>query len=89
MTELDVVMLARDMIWITLVLSAPILVVGMVVGLVISLIQALTQINEQTLAFVPKLVVTSIAIILLTPWMMSKLMRYTCDLIDLLPYLTR
>lgn len=69
--------LLRDAMFVTLVIIGPILVIGMVVGLVISLVQAVTQIQEQTLAFVPKIFAMAIAIVFVMPWMFQRLIEYT------------
>jgi len=77
--------IARDAIEITLYLALPILGVGMVVGLLISVFQAMTQIQEATLTFVPKLVVVLLALLFLSPWMMRKMLSYTEQVIVNLP----
>ena len=77
--------IARDAIEITLYLALPILGVGLVVGLLVSLFQAVTQIQEATLVFVPKLVVVLLALLFLSPWMMRKMMTYTEQIIVNLP----
>jgi flagellar biosynthetic protein FliQ len=69
--------LLRDAMLVTLMIIGPILAIGMVIGLVISLIQAVTQIQEQTLAFVPKIFAMAIAIIVVMPWMFNRLLEYT------------
>jgi flagellar biosynthetic protein FliQ len=76
---------ARDAIEITLYLTLPILGVGLVVGLLVSLFQAVTQIQEATLVFVPKLVVVLLALLFLSPWMMRKMLTYTEQIIVNLP----
>jgi flagellar biosynthesis protein FliQ len=81
--------IARDAIEITLVLSLPILGVGLVIGLLVSLFQAVTQIQEASLAFVPKIVVVLIVLLILSPWMMRKMMFYTEQLIVNLPQYAR
>ncbi len=60
----------------TLIISAPLLLIGLAVGLVISLFQAVTQIQEQTLTFIPKIVAMVAAAILLMPWIGQQLMEY-------------
>jgi flagellar biosynthetic protein FliQ len=77
--------LMRQFLWIGLLLSAPALVTAMVVGLVVGLLQAVTSIQEQTLAFVPKLVAISVVCIILGHWMIRLLERYTAELIAGLP----
>ena len=69
--------LLREAILITMIIVGPILLIGMVVGLVISLVQAVTQIQEQTLTFVPKIVAMAIAVVLVMPWMLQRLLDYT------------
>jgi flagellar biosynthetic protein FliQ len=81
--------IARDAIEITLFLSLPILGVGLVVGLLVSLFQAVTQIQEATLAFVPKIIVVFLLLLVLSPWMMRKMMFYTEQLIVTLPQYAR
>jgi flagellar biosynthetic protein FliQ len=81
--------IARDAIEITLFLSLPILGVGLVVGLLVSLFQAVTQIQEATLIFVPKIIVVFLMLLILSPWMMRKMMFYTEQLIVNLPQYAR
>lgn len=85
MTPDLVMQIARDAIEITLYLALPILGVGLVVGLLISVFQAMTQIQEATLTFVPKLVVVLVALLFLSPWMMRKMISYTEQVIVNLP----
>ncbi len=70
MTDTFVISVAREAIWTVLIVSAPMLLIGMVVGLVISIIQATTQIHEQTLAFVPKIIAVLVSIVVFGPWML-------------------
>jgi flagellar biosynthetic protein FliQ len=81
--------IARDAIEITHFLSLPILGVGLVVGLLVSLFQAVTQIQEATLIFVPKIIVVFVMLLILSPWMMRKMMFYTEQLIVNLPQYAR
>jgi flagellar biosynthesis protein FliQ len=69
--------LLRDAMLVTLLIIGPILVIGMVVGLVISVVQAVTQIQEATLAFVPKIVAMGVAVVVVMPWMIERLLEYT------------
>ena len=66
----------RHTLILTLIIASPMLVVGMVVGVVISLFQAVTQIQEQTLSFVPKITAMIIAAIALMPWIETRLLDY-------------
>ncbi len=77
--------IAKNAIEITLLLSLPILGVGLVVGLLISIFQAATQIQEMTLTFVPKILAMLLSLLLLMPWMMSKMTEYTEQLISNIP----
>ena len=82
MQEGDVALILRDMFMVVLKLSAPGLLAALVVGLVISLIQAVTQLNETTLAFVPKLLALGVALTVAGPFMYSTLTDYTHLLFD-------
>jgi flagellar biosynthesis protein FliQ len=81
----DVIDLGRQAIWTALLVGAPVLLTGMVVGLAIGLLQALTQIQEQTVAFVPKIVAMALVISLLLPWLLSRMLEYSGDLISGIP----
>jgi flagellar biosynthesis protein FliQ len=77
MTVVQATDLLRDALMVTLVIVGPILGIGMVVGLVISLVQAVTQIQEPTLAFVPKIFAMALALVFVMPWMFQRLLEYT------------
>ncbi|HEY1600109.1 MAG TPA: flagellar biosynthesis protein FliQ [Pirellulales bacterium] len=77
--------LAREAVMTMLIVSAPVLIVGMVVGLIVGLVQAVTQIQEQTIAFVPKLVATLIVLSLSMPWLLTRMTEYFRDLIENIP----
>lgn len=85
MQPLDAVDLGREALWLGLIIGAPVLVTGMVVGLVIGLLQALTQIQEQTVAFVPKLVAMVVVLSLTLPWVITRLVEYSRELISGIP----
>jgi flagellar biosynthetic protein FliQ len=78
----DTIRLARDAILVMLQIGGPILVIALAVGLVISLIQALTQVQEMTLTFVPKILVIFASLIFLMPFMLSTLTGFTRELFD-------
>ncbi|GAB4246463.1 flagellar biosynthesis protein FliQ [Deferrisoma sp.] len=80
MTPDDVLALARRAVELTLILSAPLLVTSLVVGVVISLLQAVTQIQEQTLTFVPKFVAIVVVFLLMLPWAMNLMLGYATEL---------
>jgi flagellar biosynthesis protein FliQ len=75
----------KTMIFQAIALAAPILLLGMLIGLGISLFQAVTAINEQTLAFVPKALGICALLIILLPWMLRTLMGYTTAVIEKIP----
>lgn len=77
--------LANQATKITLMLAAPMLIGALVVGIVVSIFQAVTQINEQTLTFIPKILVIVGALVLLGPWMSDTLSTFTHDLIVSIP----
>jgi flagellar biosynthetic protein FliQ len=76
MTADDVVFLSRDALIVTLLASSPMLLSGMIVGLVISIFQSVTQIQEITLTFVPKIVVVLISFVIFLPWMMNIVLNF-------------
>jgi flagellar biosynthetic protein FliQ len=75
--------LVRTALIITLKIAAPILVAGIVVGLIVSILQSVTSIQDQTLAFVPKIVVMVLAAAVLIPWIAQRLIEYAADLFSL------
>ncbi|HWT97146.1 MAG TPA: flagellar biosynthesis protein FliQ [Terriglobales bacterium] len=77
MDESAVLEIGRDAVIVMLKISAPIMLVSLTVGLIISLFQALTQIQEMTLTFVPKLLVVFISLLLLGPFMLHTLVDFT------------
>lgn len=89
MTETFVMSLGRDALMMTLLLGAPMLGVSLVVGLIVSLFQAVTQINEMTLTFVPKLLALTLVFILLGPWMLQQIIHFTARLFEMLPYMVQ
>ncbi|MCF7960583.1 MAG: flagellar biosynthesis protein FliQ [Pirellula sp.] len=85
MTPNEAIDLVRDAILMSLIVAAPLLLVGMVVGLGIGLIQALTQIQDQTVSTVPKLVAMTIAIIICLPWLTDRMLEYSRNLYREIP----
>lgn len=85
MTTDAVVGLMAETIKITLLVSAPMLLVGLIVGVLISLFQAVTQIQEMTLVFVPKIVAVMIALVASLPWMMSLMITFTQNIFANIP----
>lgn len=87
MTEEMVVHLARETFYYVLLVSGPLLLLSLIVGLVVSIFQAATSISEQTLTFVPKLVVVFIVSVLVLPFMLSNLKTFTIELFNMIPSL--
>ena len=85
MTPDTIVGLMAETIKITLLVAAPMLIVGLVVGVLISLFQAVTQIQEMTLVFVPKIVAVLITLIAALPWMIGMMVNYTQNLFINIP----
>ncbi len=80
-----VIDLTRDAIMTALMIAAPMLLIALGVGLIVSVIQSVTQIQEQTLAFVPKLILVGGAFIVGMPWLLQILIRFTTELIRGIP----
>ncbi|SFR50029.1 flagellar biosynthetic protein FliQ [Marinobacter daqiaonensis] len=87
MTPETVIDIMREALWMIVLLSSMIIGPGLVIGLVVSTFQAATQINEQTLSFLPRLIVTLLVIIFLGPWMLTQLIDHAERLIGSVPYL--
>ena len=77
--------LAMDAVSLSLKVGLPILGVGLIVGVVISVFQAVTQIQEMTLAFIPKILATVLVIVVAGPWMLSQIVTYTTELYTGIP----
>lgn len=82
-----VVGLGREAVEVALLLAGPLLAVGLVVGVVVSLLQALTQVQEMTLTFVPKLLAMALVMVALMPWMAQVMIDYTTRLFTAMPEL--
>ena len=76
MTPESVMTMGRNAMEVTLMVSAPLLLVALIIGLIISIFQAATQINESTLSFIPKLVGIFVALLVAGPWMLSTMLDY-------------
>jgi flagellar biosynthesis protein FliQ len=81
MTPEAVIDLTRQALWATLVLVGPVLLVGAVAGLLTSILQAVTQIQEQTLSFIPKVAASILVLVALGPWMLRYMIEFTQTLI--------
>lgn len=82
MTEELVLKLGQDAIRTTAMIAAPMLIAALVMGLIISVLQAITQINEATLTFIPKMVVIGLVVVIAGPWMLDVLTQYTIELFE-------
>jgi flagellar biosynthetic protein FliQ len=85
MTPQQAIELGREALLTTLIVGSPVLLAGLIVGLAIGLFQALTQIQEQTIAFVPKIVAMLVALSLTLPWVVAMMLQYARDLIVGIP----
>jgi flagellar biosynthetic protein FliQ len=83
------VSLGREAIFTALVVAAPMLVLGLVTGLCVSIFQAVTQIQEQTLTFIPKILVSAVAILFFGPFMLAMLTAFTSRVFSSIPQLIR
>lgn len=86
MTPDFIVSIGKEMIWMVLIVGAPMLVLGMIVGITIAVFQAATQIHEMTLTFVPKIVAVLVALLLFLPWIMRMLIDFTVRLYTNIPF---
>jgi flagellar biosynthetic protein FliQ len=75
-----VISLAEKGVYTTLIVSGPLLILALAVGLLVSVFQATTQIQEQTLAFIPKIVAVLVALIFFGPWMLTEMLSFTHEL---------
>jgi flagellar biosynthesis protein FliQ len=89
MNEELILKLSQDALKTTAMLASPLLLSTLVVGLIVSIFQALTQINEATLTFVPKMIVIALIVILAGPWMLDVMTTYTTTLFEGLAVMVR
>jgi flagellar biosynthetic protein FliQ len=82
MNEEIVIQLGQEALKTLAMLAAPLLISTLVIGLIVSIFQALTQINENTLTFVPKMIVIAIILVLAGPWMLQTMSSYTINLFE-------
>jgi flagellar biosynthesis protein FliQ len=88
MNKDTVVSLTVDAMELALKVGLPILLAGLIVGLVVSVFQAVTQIQEQTLTFIPKILATAAVLIVAGPWMLDQMVAYTQELYTMIPELS-
>ncbi|MDQ6998209.1 MAG: flagellar biosynthesis protein FliQ [Mariprofundus sp.] len=84
----SVIQIGSEAVKMVLLVSLPMLAVALVVGIAISLFQALTQIQEMTLTFVPKIIAVFGAMIIAAPWMTERMITFTRDIFNMIPTLT-
>lgn len=89
MSEEMVANLIQQALLTTLLVAGPVLLLGLLAGLIISVFQATTQINEQTLTFIPKILVVLIAIIFFGPWMYNTMVEFTQSVFAQIPQVVR
>ena len=77
--------LARQAVMLMLILGAPVLLTGLIVGVVLSVLQAATQVQEQTLSFVPKIIAMLLVAVLVGPWMLQRLIEFSREVFSTLP----
>jgi flagellar biosynthesis protein FliQ len=80
MSDTYVIGLGAQVMWLVVKLTAPVLLFGLAVGLLVSIFQATTQIQEQTLAFVPKIIAVIVALLVFGPWMLTSLVDFTTNI---------
>jgi len=88
MSQEMVVTIGREALTLTLMVSGPMLLFGLIIGVLISIFQAVTQINEMTLTFVPKIIAVAAALLLFLPWMINLIVDFTNRMFALIPTLT-
>jgi len=89
MTPEFVITFAQEAIKTTILVSMPMLGLGLVVGLIVSIFQAVTQIQEMTLTFVPKILIVLLALLFFASWMLEHLMHFTITTIEQIPFYIR
>ena len=87
MSEDQVISICVSAMELAMKVSAPLLLVALGVGLIVSVFQAVTQIQEQTLAFIPKIIAIAAVLVILGPWMLGQILTYTTNLYESIPTL--
>lgn len=82
MSQEMVISIAERAVWVVLIVSGPLILIALVMGLLVSIFQATTSIQEQTLAFVPKIIAVLVSIIFFGPWMISQMTNYFYDILN-------
>jgi flagellar biosynthesis protein FliQ len=81
MTAIDALDLARESIWVLLIVSAPVMLIALAVGTVIGILQALTQVQEATIVFVPKIITVFLCLLFLLPFMGATMQAYMAEIV--------
>ena len=89
MTEFTLLQLLRETIYLSFLISLPLLAVGTVVGVLISIVQTATSIQDQSLSFIPKLLATALGLVFFGPWMLSLMLSFTTRLFTTLHQFAR
>jgi len=85
LTPQTVISIGREALTVVLLVAGPMLAFGLVIGLIISIFQAVTQINEMTLTFVPKILAVALALLVFLPWMINTVVDFTRHMFDMIP----
>jgi len=89
MNEFTLLELVKETIYLSFLLSLPMLAIGTLIGVAVSIFQTVTSIQDQSLAFIPKLLATIVSMVVFGPWMLSILMQFTTRLLQTLPQFGR
>lgn len=89
MTETEVMSIVKEALYTSMLVGGPILILSLVVGLLVSIFQATTQIQEQTLTFVPKLIVIALTLVVGGNWMLSEIIKFTNKIMNMIALIKR
>ncbi len=87
MSANEAIVLFQKALWMALLLAAPMLLLGLLAGLIVSIFQAVTQIQEMTLTFIPKILAVVLSLFIFLPWMLNQMVRYTTEIFGRIPQL--
>ena len=88
MTQQDVISIGTNAVWVAIQIAAPALIAALSAGLIISIFQAATQINEQTLSFIPKIMAMTLTFVIAGPWIIQVMLGFTIDIFNGIPGIT-
>ncbi len=89
MSAITVIDIGRQALYLTALISGPLLLFSMIVGLMVGVFQAVTQIHEMTLSFIPKIFIIGLTLIIFLPWMVSIFLDFSINLFNRIPELIR